>query len=133
MKTTTSRSIEPLDVLVSNHQPDSASLRSYLIGFISSLFITLSAYFLARNHLLTKPYMIILLAVLALSQFMIQLIYFLHVGQEFSPRLKLIVMSFMIMIVIILVGGSIWIMHNLNGRVMTTKQMEQYMTDENVL
>jgi len=133
MKTSAYESTQPLDILVSDHQPENATFKSYLIGFTSSLFITLCAYFLAKNHLLGKPYMVILLAILAITQFVVQLIFFLHVGREFSPRLKLIVMFFMITIVIILVGGSIWIMHNLNGRVMSTKQMEQYMTNENVL
>ena len=122
-----------LDILVAEHQPESVNLRSYVIGFISSLLITLCSYFLAKNGMLAKPYMIILLAVLALSQFIIQLIFFLHVGREFSPRLKLIVTFFMIMVVVILVGGSIWIMDSLNGRVMSTKYMQQYMTNENVL
>ncbi|MCL4357316.1 cytochrome C oxidase subunit IV family protein [Patescibacteria group bacterium] len=75
-----------------------------------------------------------LLAVLTLIQFLVQLFFFLHVGREFSPRFKLMMTTFMILVVIILVGGSLWIMHSLNGRVMpSTKQKEQYMNAQDNL
>lgn len=77
--------------------------------------------------------MVIILAVLALSQFVLQLVYFLHVGKEFSPRLKLLVTIFMVMIVFILVAGSIWIMNNLNGRMMTHSNMVKYMNSQDGL
>lgn len=124
---------EAIDVLVSRHQPESVTLSGYIIGFSSSLVLTLSAYFIASYHLLTKPLMIALLAVLALMQFVVQLIYFLHVGKEFSPRLKLIVMLFMIVIVFIIAGGSIWIMNNIDNRMMGTKQMVHYMQNQDNL
>lgn len=125
---------QPLDVLVARHQPEPANLKSYIIGFISSIALTLAAYLLTYYHAAGRDVLFGLLAALAVVQFSIQLIYFLHVGKEFSPRLKLIVMFFMIMIVGILVGGSLWIMSNLNGRVMpSTKQMTRYMNDQDNL
>ena len=124
---------EPVDILVSRDQPESATLKNYIIGFSSSIVLTLCAYLIARADMFKKPLMIGLLAVLALSQFIVQLIYFLHVGKEFSPRLKQIVMFFMIMVVVILVGGSIWIMNSLTGRMMNTKQMIQYMNNQDNL
>jgi len=124
---------QSIDVLVSAHQPEEASLRGYIIGFVGSLILTLTAYLLVRFDQLNQPVMVGILAVLAFSQFILQLVYFLHIGKEFSPRLKLIVLLFMISIVFILVGGSLWIMHNLDGRMFTTKYMERYMQRENIL
>ncbi len=122
------------DVLVSRHNPESASLRGYIIGFLGSIALTLIAYLLTYYHAAGRDVLFGLLAALALTQFAVQLIYFLHVGKEFSPRLKLIVMSCMIIVVCILVGGSLWIMSNLNGRVMpSTKQMTRYMNDQDNL
>ena len=122
---------QSIDILVSTHQPDNASLRAYIIGFVGSIILTLSAYLMVRYAQIDKPIMIGILAVLALAQFIVQLVYFLHIGKEFSPRLKLIVLGFMIAIVVILVTGSLWIMSNLNGRMMmTTKQMEEYMNQQ---
>ena len=124
---------QPVDVLVSRNEPETATLKKYVIGFSSSLVLTLCAYLLARANMFNKPVMVGLLAALALTQFIIQLIYFLHVGKEFSPRLKQLVMFFMIIVVFILVGGSIWIMNNLSSRMMDTKQMIRYMNNQDNL
>ena len=124
---------QQIDILVARDEPERATLRKYIIGFTSSIVLTLSAYLIARADMFKKPLMMAVLAALALTQFVIQLIYFLHVGKEFSPRLKQLVMFFMIAIVIILVGGSIWIMSSLNGRMMNTKQMIQYMNNQDNL
>ena len=127
-------SVENIDILVSQHQPENATLKNYVIVFVSSIVLTMSAYLLTYYHAGGRSLLFGLLAVLALIQFSVQLIFFLHVGKEFSPRLKLIVTLFMILVVLIIVGGSLWIMYNLNHRVMpSTKQMVQYMNREDNL
>lgn len=124
---------QPVDVLVSRDEPERATLRKYIIGFSSSIVLTLCAYLIARGNLFSRPLMVTVLALLALTQFIVQLVYFLHAGREFSPRLKQLVMFFMIVIVVILVGGSIWIMNSLSGRMMNSKQMIQYMNNQDNL
>jgi len=57
--------------------------------------------------------MITLLITLAVAQLWVQLIYFLHVGSEQKPRWHAITLGFAAFIVIVLVGGSIWIMNHL--------------------
>ncbi len=124
---------QPVDILVSTHQPEQVTLRGYVIGFGGSIVMTITAYLFARYGMLNKPVMVALLAFLALAQFTLQLVYFLHLGREFSPRLKLLVTVFMMIIVFILVGGSIWIMNNLDGRMMGTKVMIKYMNSQDGL
>jgi len=51
--------------------------------------------------------------VLALVQLVVQLVLFLHVGQEEKPRFNLLALSFGLITVVILVGGTLWIMQNL--------------------
>ncbi len=123
----------PSSVLISEHQPP-AKFKHYVIGFVSSLILTISAYLITVNHAGNKWLLFIILAVLALTQFIVQLFFFLHVGREFPPRFKLMLTAFMILVVLILVGGSLWIMFNLNGRVMpSTRQMEKYMNSQDNL
>lgn len=55
-----------------------------------------------------------MLGILAFGQFVVQLVYFLHLGTEQKPRWKLLVFWFMIVVVLIVVVGSLWIMYNLN-------------------
>ena len=125
---------EPVEVLVSEHQPDDARFKHYVIGFIGSLVLTLCAYLLTYYHVAGRNLLFFLLAGLALTQFTVQLFFFLHVGKEFSPKYKLMMTGFMLLVVIILVGGSLWMMFNLNSRVMpSTKQMERYMNSQSNL
>lgn len=56
---------------------------------------------------------------LALVQAIVQLLFFLHVGQEAKPRWETVVFYFMVVILFIIAAGSLWIMNDLNDRVMT--------------
>lgn len=118
-------------IIVSAHALEKGSYRTYTIGFLLSLFCTLSAYILVVNHVINQKWALALVvAVFALIQFVTQLTLFLHLGLEAKPRLKLLVFGFMISVVIILVGGSIWIMYNLNYRMMTPSQINSYMKQQ---
>jgi cytochrome o ubiquinol oxidase operon protein cyoD len=108
------------------------TLASYVIGFVFSLVFTLTAYVMAVHHLLANHTLIGFLACLAILQFILQAVFFLHLSIERRPRWKLAVFLFMIMVVLILVFGSIWIMSNLNQR-MTPGQMNNYMTSQDAL
>lgn len=111
------------------HNKLEANFKTYLIGFILSLFFTLSAYFITIKHAFTKDTIIVLISLAAIIQFAIQLLFFLHLGKESRPRYRLLVFSIMLLIVLILVIGSLWIMSNLNHN-MTIKQMEEYMVQQ---
>lgn len=99
-------------------------LTGYIVGFVLSLVCTFLAYWMVSEHInnghMTFPHAVIvpMLAILAISQFIIQLVYFLHLGAETKPRWKQLVFWFMIIIVLIIVVGSIWIMQNLNYNMM---------------
>ena len=122
------------DVLVSPQAQHPALFKHYVIGFVGSLVLTLSAYFLTVHHVGNRNLLFAILAVLAFSQFILQLFYFLHVGREFPPKFKLMLTAFMILVVTILVGGSLWIMFSLNGRVMPSQQqMVKYMNSQDNL
>ena len=92
------------------------TLRSYLVGFALSLLLTLAAYCL--RPFLTGLVFDLSVCALALLQAFVQLILFLHLGKESSPRWNLLIFLFMILIVFILVFGSVWIMTNLNYNLM---------------
>lgn len=114
---------------MSKQRAADVSLRSYVIGFGLSLVLTLTSYLLVAHHTLARQGLIVATAVLALTQFFVQMIYFLHLGAEAKPRWKLLVFGFMTVVVLILVIGSLWIMTNLNYR-MTPDQINQYMKSQ---
>lgn len=99
------------------------SYKSYAIGFTSSLVLTGAAFLLVLTHVLTGKLLVFALVGLALIQAVLQLIYFLHLGQEASPRWESMVFYFMVTVLLIIALGSLWIMSDLNDRVMSGMHM----------
>jgi cytochrome o ubiquinol oxidase operon protein cyoD len=118
--------------IIARHEEEKLTLKPYLYGYSISLALTLTAYFSVKNHLASTTTLIGLVVVLALTQFMVQIFYFLHLGKETKPRWKLYVFLLMVSIVIIIVFGSIWIINNLNSR-MSIPQQIQYLNSQNGL
>ncbi len=115
-----------------SHNP---KLSSYISGFFLSVILTLSAYYLVRYHLNTghrvptDQIMIYLLLGLAFTQFIVQLLFFLHLGKESKPRWNLLIFISTVGLVFILVAGSIWIMSHLNYNMMPS-EMNQYLIQQ---
>jgi cytochrome o ubiquinol oxidase operon protein cyoD len=88
-------------------------VKSYILGFLLSVALTLAAYFITAQHLLIGGVLIFVIVSLGLIQLWVQLIFFLHLGESGSGW-NLAVFLTTISLVLILVGGSLWIIHNLN-------------------
>ncbi len=99
----------------------SASFRSYLFVFLFSAALTLAAYFMVAERLLAGPYLIAAVSLLGVVQAAVQLIVFLNLGREGTPHWNTLVFAFMLAILVIIVAGSLWIMYNLDYRMMTTE------------
>jgi len=97
-----------------------AGLKTYLAGLLISLTLTMTSYLLVLRHVNSRhqiygdTLLITIIIGLALVQFMAQLFFFLHLGTESKPKWNTLVFVFMAGTVLILVIGSLWIMHNLN-------------------
>jgi cytochrome o ubiquinol oxidase operon protein cyoD len=102
------------------------SLKSYTIGFVLSILFTLFAYFLVVNQTLSATTIMVAILVLAITQMLVQLVFFLHLGQESKPRWNLIVLLFALLVVLIVVIGSIWIMNNLNTHQPSPADLNSY-------
>lgn len=95
-------------------------LRSYLIGFFSSLFLTLVAFWLVLyGPPLESSVLFSILALLAIIQIVIQIYFFLHINTSPNQLWNLLPLIYTLIIVIILVGGTLWIMHNANQHMMS--------------
>jgi cytochrome o ubiquinol oxidase operon protein cyoD len=93
---------------------------SYITGFISSVLLTLAAFFLFQLHLATHhafPTHVelrVLFVILAVTQMLVQLVCFLHVGRRQNNHYNSVALGFALFVVFVIVGGSLWIMANLN-------------------
>lgn len=92
--------------------------QSYLIGFIASLLLTGASFLIVANNLLSSALLPYILISLALIQAIVQLLFFLHLGKEAKPRWETLIFYFMVLVLLIIAIGSLWIMHDLNERVM---------------
>lgn len=100
------------------------SIRSYLIGFIASILLTAASFSLVITKYLSESALIYTIIGLALIQAIIQLRFFLHVGKEAKPQWETVVFYFMVLILLIIAIGSLWIMYDLDNRVMKMPEME---------
>lgn len=104
-----------------------SSIRSYTIGFVLSLALTVEAFLvISGRHFSTGSAITIVLA-LAIVQLLVQLFFFLHLDRLAKAPWNIIILLFTGLVVAIVVYGSLWIMSNLNYHMMTPSQTEQYM------
>jgi cytochrome o ubiquinol oxidase subunit IV len=92
-----------------------------ITGYVTSLILTLAAYFIIVNpaffHLETTGAIFVIFT-LAVLQFMVQFIFFINIWREEGPRWNIGVFVSLTSIIIIIIVGSIWIMNHLNYNMM---------------
>lgn len=93
------------------------SVKSYAIGLVISIALTLLAFgaLMADGHFgLGRTALMVLIAVCAVAQILVQLICFMHMGssEQWWNRTSFI---FTILTIAILLGGSLWVMHHLHA------------------
>jgi cytochrome o ubiquinol oxidase operon protein cyoD len=89
---------------------DHANLFAYIIGFLLSIILTLGSFFLAPA---LGRAALPALACFALAQLLVQLVFFLHLGRDPKARSNLGLFSLTLVIIGVLIGGTLWIMHDL--------------------
>lgn len=117
---------------VLEHKEENLSLGKYVSGFLLSVTLTVLAYLFVTRISGSNNLVIGLISGLALVQFAVQLLFFLHLGDERRPRWRLGALALMVGFAFIVVAGSLWVMHNLNYR-MTPEQVNQYMRSQDSL
>jgi cytochrome o ubiquinol oxidase operon protein cyoD len=118
--------------VIAKHEDEKLTLKPYIYGYSISLILTASAYLSVYRHVASTTVLVGLVVILALTQFLVQIFYFLHLGKETKPRWKLYVFLLMVSIVLIIVIGSVWIINNLNSR-MSIPQQVHYLNSQDGL
>lgn len=110
-----------------NHEPSLKQIqknwhgtyKAYIIGFIASLLLTSASFFLVAKEMASNS----LLIGLGILQAAIQLRFFLHLGQEAKPKWETLIFYFMLLLLVIVALGTLWIMDDLNNRMMMNMDM----------
>lgn len=95
-----------------------ASFKPLFLGFILSLVLVVAMYRIADRTHLTGDLFTITIFGLAIGQALLQLFFFMHVGMETKPHWVSITFIFTVLVIFIVIGGSIWIMNNLDYNMM---------------
>jgi cytochrome o ubiquinol oxidase operon protein cyoD len=100
------------------------TLKAYVVGLILCLVLTFASFGLAwmhfdkseaaSAHLFSYGGIIITLMLLAVIQLFVQVVCFLRLNGSRDGRWELMPFLFTIFIVLVIAGGSLWIMWNLN-------------------
>jgi cytochrome o ubiquinol oxidase subunit IV len=95
-------------------------LRSYLIGFALALILTLLPFGLVIFSRDDFPHDFILgaLALAAVVQIFVHLHFFLHLDRSSDQSWNVLALLFTVLIIGIMLGGTLWIMFDLHGRMM---------------
>ncbi len=100
-----------------------AGFTTYAIGLVLALGLTATAFWVAHSHLLWGPGIPIGLAVLAIAQMGVHLVFFLHISTGPDNSNNVLALAFGIIIVFLVVAGSLWIMANLDHMMPPMQQM----------
>jgi cytochrome o ubiquinol oxidase operon protein cyoD len=102
-----------------------ANLQSYVIGLGLAVVLTLASFGAAVMHWVWAPGLPVLLAVLAIAQMGVHLVFFLHVSSSPDSANTVLALAFGIFVVGLVVFGSMIIMANLNDYMMPMEQLIQ--------
>ena len=91
-----------------------SGLRSNLIGLGLSILLTAISFSLPSTTLIWAPGIPVALGVFAIAQMGIHLVFFLHITTAPDNTNNVLALAFGVLVVALVVGGSIWIMSNMN-------------------
>jgi cytochrome o ubiquinol oxidase subunit IV len=97
----------------------------YLTGLGLAILLTATSFFVAGTDLVWQPSIPVALVVLAIAQMGVHLVFFLHITTGADNTNNVLALAFGVLIVILVMGGSLWIMANLNHNMMPMDQIMQ--------
>ncbi|MBV8626881.1 MAG: cytochrome o ubiquinol oxidase subunit IV [Paraburkholderia sp.] len=102
------------------HEEEShGSVGSYLVGFVLAVVLTAASFWLVLHGGFPRETALIGLGVLAVVQIVVHLVFFLHMNASSSQRWNVTAFSYTVLTVLILVIGTLWVMHNVAMNMMS--------------
>ena len=95
----------------------------YTLGLALAVALTAISFWVANTSLLWAPGVLLGLAVLAIAQMGVHLVFFLHITTGPDSTNNVLALALGILIVILVAAGSIFIMANLNETMMPSPEL----------
>lgn len=106
-----------------SHQSSRDRLRSYTLGFGLAVLLTAASFAASSSSLVWGPGIPVLLAVLAIAQMGVHLVFFLHISTAPDSTNNILALAFGIFVVGLVIFGSMIIVANLNHNLMPMNQL----------
>jgi cytochrome o ubiquinol oxidase subunit IV len=100
-----------------------SDLLVYTIGLFLALVLTAISFWVANTSLLWPPGIWLGLAVLAIAQMGVHLVFFLHITTGSDNTNNVLALAFGMLIITLIVAGSLWIMADLNANMMMSPDL----------
>lgn len=95
------------------------SMRSYVIGFVASVVLTVIPFWLVMGNVLSSSLATAVVVMgLAAVQIIVHMVYFLHMNGKSEGGWTLMALIFTVIIVVIALVGSLWVMTHLHANMM---------------
>lgn len=95
-----------------------ASLRDYAIGFVLSVVLTAIPFWLVMTGQFSNAATAVIIVAFAVAQIIVHMVYFLHMGTKAEGGWTMTSLVFTIIVVVIMLAGSLWVMHHLHTNMM---------------
>ncbi|RBP87640.1 cytochrome bo3 quinol oxidase subunit 4 [Rhodobacter sp. 140A] len=105
------------------------SMGTLMTGFALAALLTIVPFALVMGEVqISRIAMIGLIMGLAAVQILVHLVFFLHVNRSAEGGWTLAASIFSVIILVIVLAGSLWVMHNMNENMMPMPDMDHMMT-----
>lgn len=92
--------------------------KQYTIGFILSVLLTIIPFGMVMMGGFSRGLVLAVIAITAVAQVLVQLVYFLHMNSSSEQRWNVIAFVYTILTIAILLIGSVWVMNYLHFNMM---------------
>ncbi|MGR3977807.1 cytochrome o ubiquinol oxidase subunit IV [Acinetobacter sp. 1207_04] len=93
------------------------NIKQYSIGFILSVILTIIPFGMVMSGM-TGGAVVATIAITAVAQVLVQLVFFLHMNSSSEQRWNVIAFVYTILTIAVLLIGSVWIMNYLHSNMM---------------
>ena len=125
MTTETHWDVAPGDrpTIPASEQKASSVFLVYTLGLLLAVILTVTSFWLANTSVIWAPGVPPGLAVLAIAQMGVHLVFFLHITTGPDSTNNVLALAFGVLIVFLVLGGSLVIMADLNQNMMAHGEM----------
>lgn len=93
--------------------------KQYTIGFVLSIVLTIVPFYMVMHaDSFSRGAIVAAIAITAVAQVLVQLVYFLHMNSSSEQRWNVIAFIYTILTIAVLLVGSVWIMNYLHSNMM---------------